>query len=188
MRTYHPTQLLSLAYSLLLTKLFFPRARLIRFPIDIRNSKYIKFGQGFTTGRYNRIECHLFNYLPKPKLIIENNVQINDSCHISCASEIIIEENVLIASRVYITDHDHGNYLVKSSDIFNKPEMRNIYCEPVKIQKNVWIGEGVSVLKGVTIGANSVIGSNSVVTKSIPAYSIVVGNPARVIKSFKSES
>ena len=54
---YHPTQIISLVKSFVLTKLFFSNCRLIRFPIDIRNKRYIIFGKNMTTGRYNRIEC-----------------------------------------------------------------------------------------------------------------------------------
>ena len=53
---------------------------------------------------------------------------------------------------------------------------------PVKIGDKVWIGGGVTILPGVTIGDNSVIGAGSVVTKDIPPYSVVVGNPAQIIK------
>lgn len=58
---------------------------------------------------------------------------------------------------------------------------------PVVIEDNVWIGEFAAVLKGVTVGRGSVVGSHSVVTKDVPPYSIVVGNPARVVKSLRKE-
>lgn len=187
MKKYHFSQWLSLLISFVLTKLLFPKARLIRFPIDIRNFRYISLNNGFTTGRYNRIECHIFEYLPPPRLVFGKNVQINDSCHISCASKINIGSNVLIASRVYITDHDHGKYSNSSTDIYELPVKRRIYCQDIEIGNNVWIGEGVCILKGVEVGENSIIGSNSVITKSIPPFSIVAGNPARIIKSYKSQ-
>ena len=53
---------------------------------------------------------------------------------------------------------------------------------PITIGNNVWIGAGAIILPGVTIGNNVVIGAGSVVTKNIPAYSLAVGNPCRVIK------
>lgn len=56
------------------------------------------------------------------------------------------------------------------------------YARPITIGNNVWIGAQVSVLPGVTIGDNSVIGAGSVVTKDIPANSLAVGNPCRVIR------
>ncbi|MBL4677498.1 MAG: hypothetical protein JKY70_15040 [Mucilaginibacter sp.] len=60
--------------------------------------------------------------------------------------------------------------------------------KPVIIEDNVWIGETVSVLPGVTIGKGSIIGASAVVTKNIPPYSIAVGNPAKVIKTYNFES
>jgi len=57
------------------------------------------------------------------------------------------------------------------------------YAKPIHVGNNVWIGAHVSVLPGVTIGDNCVIGAGSVVTKDIPANSLAVGNPCRVIRS-----
>ena len=56
---------------------------------------------------------------------------------------------------------------------------------PIRIEDKVWIGMDVLILKGVTIGEGSVVAARSVVTKSIPPYSLVAGNPARVVKSLK---
>lgn len=61
------------------------------------------------------------------------------------------------------------------------------YARPITIGHNVWIGAGVSVLPGVTIGDNCVIGAGSIVTKDIPANSLAVGNPCRVIRRLDSE-
>lgn len=57
------------------------------------------------------------------------------------------------------------------------------YARPITVGNNVWIGAGVNVLPGVTIGDNCVIGAGSVVNKDIPANSLAVGNPCRVIRS-----
>lgn len=57
--------------------------------------------------------------------------------------------------------------------------------KPVIIEDNVWIGARVCILPGVTIGEGSVIGACAVVPKSVPPYSVVIGNPARVVKTRK---
>ena len=57
------------------------------------------------------------------------------------------------------------------------------YAKPIKVGDNVWIGGNVVVLPGITIGENCVIGAGSIVTKDIPANSVAVGNPCKVIKS-----
>lgn len=85
---------------------------------------------------------------------------------------------------------EHGSYVGDEND--SQPNSivndRPLSSKPVVIENNVWIGELCSVLPGVTIGENSIIGANSVVTKSIPANSITVGNPAKVIKQFNFET
>lgn len=59
--------------------------------------------------------------------------------------------------------------------------------KPILIEDNVWIGGGAIILPGVTIGLNSVVGAGSVVTRSVPANTVVVGNPARVVKEIEQE-
>jgi len=96
-----------------------------------------------------------------------------------------IGSNVLFASNVFISDHTHGNYSGKNqSSPFQAPNDREITCQDVEIGDRVWIGENVAILMGVSIGESSIIGANSVVTKNIPAFSIAVGSPARVIKAW----
>ncbi len=58
-----------------------------------------------------------------------------------------------------------------------------MYADPVTIANNCWIGAGAIICPGVTIGENSVIGAGSVVTKDIPAHSVAVGNPCRVLRT-----
>ena len=162
----------------------FKNAKIIRFPIRIRGKKLISVGKGFVTGFNCRIDAYTES---NKKLVIEigNNVQINDNVHIGAVESITIGDNVLIASKVFITDHNHGDY---SGDKQDSPETiphdRPIYSKPVKIKKNVWLGEFVSVLSGVTIGEGSIIGAMSVVNKDIPPFTIAVGSPAKVIKKY----
>lgn len=170
------------------TKIFFPKARLIRFPFDIRGTKYIKYGKNFTTGTGCRIEAYKFKD-KIPELIIGDNVQINDYVHFSCAESLIIGDNVLIASKVYITDLNHGSYSgEKQSNPEEIAKERKIYTKPVKIENNVWIGENVVILPGTTVGKNSVIGANAVVSRDIPKNCIAVGNPATIIKKYNFET
>lgn len=120
-----------------------------------------------------------------PELTIGNDVVINDFCHIGCVNKINIGNNVLVASRVTILDHFHGN--VNSSDIFTPPSKRPLSSKPVDIGNNVWIGEGVCIMPGVTIGDNVIIGANAVVTHSFPNNVVIAGVPARIIKSLDNE-
>ena len=175
--------------SFIYTKLVFPQARLIRLPFDIRNRRYVNIGKGFTTGFSCRIEVVPSNKTNKSCIKIGENVQINDFVHIGAVESITIEDNVLIASKVYISDHNHGGYDINhSSDPNSDPIKRLQVSKPVKIKKNVWIGESVCILPGVTIGKGSIIGALSVVTKDIPDYTIAVGSPAKPIKKYNFET
>lgn len=150
----------------------------------IYGGNYIKIGAGFHSGDRLRLEAHdsYANQNHTPCIIIGDNVSINDDCHIGAINLINIGNNVLIASKVYIADHSHGD--TSPDSIIKAPQLRPLLSKgPVIIEENVWIGEGVAILPNVTIGRNSIIGANAVVTKNIPAFSVVVGAPARVIKT-----
>ncbi|ELY1993086.1 acetyltransferase [Flavobacterium psychrophilum] len=168
----------------LYTLLFFRNARIVRLPIYIRGRKGIFGYENLTLGINLRVDI-IESEGKKPKLIIGKNVQINDYVHIGVADEVVIGDNTLIASKVFISDHNHGLYKGKGQSYPNEnPILRVIDAKKISIGSNVWIGEFVCVLPGVTIGNGSIIGAMSVVTKDIPANCIAVGSPARIIKSF----
>ena len=172
------------------TKIFYKNARLIRQPFYLRGKKNISWGENFTTGYGCRIESFAQTDNAVEEILkIGKNCQINDFVHIAAIKKIIIGDNVLIASKVFISDHNHGNY---SSEIHSSPDInpqeRKLYSNPIKIEDNVWIGESVSILPGVTIGRGTIIGANTTVTKNIPEECIVVGNPGKIIKKFNRKS
>ncbi len=188
-KTYGFLGLISLASHWLLTRLRFPGARLVRFPIYVRGRHAMRFGARFTTGRHVRLDAFPLRSAG-PVLVIGADVQLNDSVHIGAVELVEIGDNTLIASRVFITDHSHGSY--GSPDPASYPEappaQRPIVARPVRIGRNVWLGEQVCVLPGVTIGDGAIVGANAVVTRDVPPYTIVAGNPARVIKAFDRET
>ena len=155
-----------------------------QYPMYLQGGKFISIGDNFNSSLRFRLEAfdeHL-GYAFTPKIIIGNDVSINSDCHIGAVNEIEIGDGVLIASKVFITDHYHGE--ITAEAIKFSPSERKLYSKgSVKIEKNVWIGEGVAILPNVTIGENSIIGANSVVTKNIPKNSVVGGNPARIIRT-----
>lgn len=181
---------IKLIYFFLKTKFFFSSARLIRFPIDIRNKRNIDFGDGLTTGFGCRFECFPQISTQSKLLQFGKNVQVNDYVHITAACSVEIGNNVLMASKIYISDCTHGSYMGDENDS-NPTEFpidRSLILKPVKIEDNVWLGEFVSVLPGVTIGKGTIVGANSVVSKSLPPYVIAVGSPAKPIKCYNFET
>ncbi|MEH8230664.1 DapH/DapD/GlmU-related protein [Aeromonas veronii] len=165
-----------------LTRLFYPRFRILRYPFYFTGCRYFKIGKGFTSGVGLRIDC-IKTDIYTPKLKIGERCQVNDYVHIGCINSVIIGDDVLIASKVFITDHNHGSF-PDEHEISLPPISRKLTSEPVIIGDKVWLGEGVLVLSGTKIGNGSIIGAGAVVTKDIPEYSIAVGNPAKVIKTY----
>ena len=116
------------------------------------------------------------------KLVIKDGCCIGNFNHIYATGELTIEEHVLTADRVYISDNLHG-YEDITKPIHLQPIKQNGH---VTIGEGSWLGENVCVV-GASVGKHCVIGANSVVTKDIPDYSVVVGIPAKVIKQYDFE-
>lgn len=118
---------------------------------------------------------------------IGNNVSVNMNCTFVDCNKITIGDNVLIASNVQLYTATHPVELTDRLTPDWKLESKEYFCRtyalPIKIGSGCWLGGGVIVLPGVTIGEGSVIGAGSVVTKDIPANSLAVGNPCRVIRA-----
>ncbi|WP_367896806.1 acyltransferase [Enterobacter vonholyi] len=114
-----------------------------------------------------------------PILNIGDNVYIGRFLHIVSVRRVIIEKDVLIADKVYISDNLH-EYKDIQTPISQQPV---IFKDDVVIKEGAWIGENVSII-GACIGRNSVVAANSVVTKDIPDYSVCAGVPAKVIKKY----
>jgi maltose O-acetyltransferase len=94
---------------------------------------------------------------------------------------VLDEAYVTIGDDCFVGPHVHIYTACHSTDQRER-NTRQEWSEPVSIGNNVWIGGSVVILPGVSIGDNCTIGAGSVVTHDIPANSIAVGNPARVIK------
>lgn len=109
-------------------------------------------------------------------VIIGSGCSINNGCHIVSTAKIEIGDETAIGEFVSIRDQNHT-----FSDPDKAVREQGFTSAAIKIGRDVWIGRGVFIGPGVEIGDRCVIGANSVVVKSIPAHSIAVGAPARVI-------
>lgn len=177
---------LKLAFFVLRSKMLSKHIKLIRFPIDLRNKKFIHFGKGFTSGVNCRLETYPENNNSNDKIIeFGENVQINDNVHIVGIHKVKIGNNVLMASKIFISDCNHGTYKGENQSSPKEiPSKRILKGFPVEIKDNVWIGESVCIMPGVTIGEGCIIGAMSVVTKNIPDFTIALGSPAKIIKKY----
>jgi len=117
-------------------------------------------------------------------LQIGSGCRINQFNRLGATCHVEIQDNVLLATHVFVSDTDHS-YEDVTIPIWKQPW---VYRGPVVLESGCWLGDGVKVIGGVTIGRNSVIGANAVVIESIPPYSVAVGIPARVVKRFDSET
>lgn len=148
--------------------------------INIGNDTVIRSNVELTA--WERYKDEMF----EPQIRIGNGCSVGDFAHITSINLIDIGNNVRMGKNVLITDNAHGK---SDSSLFNiSPQNRPLYSKgPVVIEDNVWIGDKVSIMPGVRIGKGSIIGANTVVTKSIPPFSIAVGNPVRILKSLDSD-
>lgn len=155
------------------------RSRLVK-PDMLTGTKAIHIGHKVHIRKGARLEAVGHWDGRTPKIRIGDHTSIHLYFHCGAAESVRIGRNVLIAGRVYISDHDH---------VFDHPDLppgrAGLKTAPVVIEDEVWIGEGAVILKGVTVGKRAVIGANAVVTKDVAPYTVVGGIPARVIKKIE---
>lgn len=105
------------------------------------------------------------------------------------ARSIVIGSDVLISWGVTIVDHQSHSieFVERAKDVtewlHGRKDWTHVKVSPVRIGDKVWIGFGASVLPGVTIGEGAVVGACAVVTKDVEPWTVVAGNPARVIRT-----
>lgn len=114
---------------------------------------------------------------PHGRLSIGNDVLVNSFSNLGANTSVVIKDHCIFASYVQITDATHG--YDEPGELTKHAETT---AEPVVVEKNVWLGSAVMIMKGVTVGEGSVIGAKSLVNKSIPPMSIAFGIPAKVSK------
>lgn len=109
-------------------------------------------------------------------ITIGNDVSLNPYCVVYGHGGLTIGDCTRIAA---------GTIIIPANHIFRDPNRtitsQGLTCNGISIGRDVWIGSGVRILDGVSIGDGCVIGAGAVVTKSVPAFSIVVGVPAKVV-------
>jgi acetyltransferase-like isoleucine patch superfamily enzyme len=152
------------------------RFRLFRMPYVVSHAE-IRIGDDVNF--FGKVDIFSGRIFDNPRLIFGDRVDIGHNVGFVVNKEIVIEDDVNVASGVRFMDSDAHpkDTQDRIADLPPKPEE----IKPVRICKNAWIGQNVFVLKGVTVGEGAIIGVNSVVVTDIPPYSVAMGNPARVV-------
>jgi galactoside O-acetyltransferase len=160
-----------------------------------------KDGIAVKIGKNSIVECKFIFESDSGEIIIGNNTFIGSSNIIS-RNKIEIGNNVTISWGCWIYDHnshsldwqdrvqDHNvtypAYQNKGNvNVYLNKNWETVKSVPIKICDKVWIGFNSIILKGVTIGEGAIVGAGSVVTKDVPAWTVVAGNPARVVKEIE---
>lgn len=134
------------------------------------------------------------------------HIKVGERVHIGGGTQLISKNNITIGDDVIIawncTIYDHNSHsihweerkndvsrewenAVNGQSVLQNKDWSVVKSAPITIEDKVWMGFGVTVLKGVTIGEGAVIGAMSVVTKDIPPYTVVAGNPAKIIRTLE---
>ena len=162
---------------------------IINFPID--KKKYLKIGND------SILDCSIIFESQTGEVIVGNRSFIGNS-HIICKNKVIIEDDVLIAWGCYLYDHnshsisfkerrfDFNKILInytKGINLLSHKNWNSVDSKPIKICSKSWIGMNCIILKGVTIGEGAIVAAGSVVIKDVDPWTIVGGNPAKIIKN-----
>lgn len=152
--------------------------------VQLIGAQYMDIGENFSAGCGLTLQAW-DTYAGKshqPKLCIGDNVTFTDYIQVSCAQEVRIGNRVLVGQNAYISDNGHGDTDLQTLQI--PPRERPLSIKgPVIIEDDVWIGRNVTIMSGVHIGKGAVIAAGAVVNKDVPAYAVVGGVPAKVIKN-----
>lgn len=162
---------------------------IIHRSIELKNEKYIDINSPVYMGENCKLLCWDKYTSGKEMQKLEPHLQIGKNVHVTrglvcqCAGSTIISDDVLIASDVFIVDFNHGKNPLSLNYLDNDLDVKD-----VKIGKGVWIGNSVIILPGVEIGEKAIVAGGAIVTHNVPSYSIVAGNPAKVIKKFNFDT
>jgi len=150
-------------------------------------ARHISLGEGVFIGKDVWLNVVREGDSSRPKITLGKGCRIGRRTTISARNSILLEDDVLLAPSVLLMDHNH-EYSDPRIPIHSQGVTEG---GSISVGKNCWLGYGCVIFCAngdLTIGQNCVIGANSVVTRSIPAFSVVAGIPARILKQYDPES
>jgi maltose O-acetyltransferase len=166
-------------------------ASTVRFTAEARIANSEGRPDRITIGEHCLIYGRLQTFFPGGRIDIGSYCFVSEGTRIWSASHISIGNRVLISHNVNILDSNshsqsalarHQEYKDALASISSE-SLQSIPAKPVIIEDDVWIGFNATILKGVRIGRGAIVGANTVITKDVPPYTIMVGNPARAVGS-----
>ena len=164
----------------------FGRGTSIHYSCEIRRSasSQIKLGSNVYLAPDVWLDVVPDSQGSEAKIVLGDGCSIGRRCTISARNQVILEADVLLAPSVLIRDHQRD---ISDFEMLNETENAR---GRIFIGKNCWLGIGAVIScasEDLTIGRNSVIGANAVVTQSFPPFSVIAGNPAKLVKRYDEE-
>ena len=151
------------------------------FDPQVWNPQHIHLGSNLWIG--DKVWLAVSSNQSDSKLVIKDKVRIGRFSEIYALQSIILEDGVVAAENVYISDNTHAyndiNRFIRDQEVE--------YTGEVVIGSGTWIGRNVCIIS-CTIGKNCIIGAYSFVRQDIPDYCVVVGNPARIVKRYNPDT
>lgn len=156
----------------------------IHYTCDLYHTGLMQIGDLLTVHKDVWLHTHLSaENKGELVLVIGDYCFIGRRCHIAAKNRIHIERGVMLAASVLIQDHGHAY-----SDITVPIRDQGVAeGEKIRIGEGCWIGQGAAIICDsgeLTLGRNCVVAANAVVRRSAPPYSVLSGNPARIVKQF----
>jgi acetyltransferase-like isoleucine patch superfamily enzyme len=153
---------------------------------EIHGAEHIELGDDVRIGHRVRLQA-VTSYneqIFSPALRIGRGTSLENDCMITCNTSVELGEHVMVAGNVFISDHEH-----QYQDAGRPVQAQDLTTDGgVVIGDGSHIGQNVCIIGRVTIGEHAVVGANSVVTRDVPAYSVVAGAPAKVIRRYDAGS
>lgn len=163
----------------------------IKCPHRISVGKNTVIGNNVRLWAYEKFNNQRFN----PEISIGDDTAIFNDCFISSVNKIVIGDRVAVTEHTMILDNIHGDFQDNHLQFSENPDIPDVFLQnaytrplaskgPVIIEDDVHIGMFCTILPGTVIGHHSVIAAHSVVSRKIPPYSLVAGNPAEIVLTF----